>query len=245
MTSVPQRRRPTGPRGQDLVRDPSQPTTPPTPAWVTTAYFVGGMLAVVAGAAALMTGNNNILGGLIVLLPLFAMTTFIARQIAEHDNDPWVATMVLGAFVMRMIGAALRYWMALACTAVKPTPSNTTSSAHAGRQWRAFSPSFNVGPGKIAGTNYLRIVTGIVYTITPMSRVSGFMVFGFLSFIGSLFYWRGFRIAFPTGEVHKYALLVLLFPSLVFWPSTIGKDLRHRRSRRRRRVRRRGHAWPA
>jgi hypothetical protein len=35
---------------------------------------------------------------------------------------------------------------------------------------------------------------------------------------------RAFRIAVPDGDHRRYRLLVLFFPTLLFWPSAIGKD---------------------
>jgi hypothetical protein len=224
MTTVPQRRRPQGAQSAWL-REPGEKPPQLKPGWVTAAYFVAGVMAVGAGAYALMTANSTILGGLIVLVPLAFIAAFIAKEIATHDKDPAVAPMVMGAFVVHMIGTVLRYWMAYGLYGGEADSKQYDLGGRAiAKQWRSFSPTFKAGPGRLAGTNFMKVLTGIIYAISPQSRVSGFFVYGFIAFIGFIFYWRAFKVAFPTGEVHKYALMVLLFPSLVFWPSAIGKD---------------------
>jgi hypothetical protein len=38
------------------------------------------------------------------------------------------------------------------------------------------------------------------------------------------FLYRAFRVALPDGDAHRYALLVLFLPSMLFWPSGLGKE---------------------
>jgi hypothetical protein len=224
MTTVPQRR---PPRAHSAwLREEGEQPPKMNPGWVSAGYLLAGIAAVGAGAYALVTANSTILGGLIVLVPLALIASFVAKQLAEHDKDPTVAPMVMGAFVWHMIGTVFRYWMAFGLYGgAADSKQYDLAGRHIGHLWRSFSPTFKTGSaGRLAGTNWLKVFTGIVYAITPMSRLSGFFVYGFIAFIGCIFYWRAFRVAFPTGEVHRYAMLVLLFPSIVFWPSAIGKD---------------------
>ncbi len=39
-----------------------------------------------------------------------------------------------------------------------------------------------------------------------------------------MLYYKAFRVAFPEGDRGLYALLAFLYPSWVYWPSSIGKD---------------------
>ena len=54
--------------------------------------------------------------------------------------------------------------------------------------------------------------------------MSGFIVYGWLSFLGVLFFWRAYRIAVSDRNDLKYLTWVVLVPTLVYWPSSIGKD---------------------
>jgi hypothetical protein len=50
------------------------------------------------------------------------------------------------------------------------------------------------------------------------------MVFSWLSFLGCYLFYRAFRTAYPDGDGRRYALLMFFFPTLLFWPSSIGKE---------------------
>src|SRR5262249_44231045 len=139
---------------------------------------------------------------------------------------PTVAPLVMGAFVWHMLCTAARYWMAFSLYGGEADAKQyDLAGPRIGHLWRSFDFTFqSPQPGHLSGTNVMKGFTGMVYSITPMSRLSGFFVYGFIAFIGCIFYWRAFQIAFPSGEVRRYAMLVLLFPSIAFWPSAIGKD---------------------
>jgi hypothetical protein len=67
-------------------------------------------------------------------------------------------------------------------------------------------------------------LTGILYTIMGPSRLGGFLVFSWLSFFGLFLFHRAALIGLPEGDQRRYALLVFFLPSLLFWPSSIGKE---------------------
>ena len=74
------------------------------------------------------------------------------------------------------------------------------------------------------GSNFVRRLTGEVYKVTGPSRLGGFLVFSWLAFWGLFLFHRAFAIAVPEGRSRDYSRLVLFWPSLLFWPSSIGKD---------------------
>lgn len=50
------------------------------------------------------------------------------------------------------------------------------------------------------------------------------MFLAWLAFFGMVAMLAAARIAVPNLEVRRYALLVLVLPSMLFWPSSVGKD---------------------
>ena len=89
--------------------------------------------------------------------------------------------------------------------------------------FRGFDFSVNTGQ-EIPGTGTLRYVTGIVYLFTGSNQFAGFLVFSFLSFLGLFFLYRAFEQGVPNGDRHRYAKLLFFWPSLLFWPSSTGKE---------------------
>ena len=74
------------------------------------------------------------------------------------------------------------------------------------------------------GTGFVRMLTGLLYTVTGPSLLGAFFVFSWLGFWGLYLCYRAFCLAVPEGDRYRYALLVLLLPSLLFWPSSLGKE---------------------
>ena len=64
----------------------------------------------------------------------------------------------------------------------------------------------------------------VVYLITGTSRWAGSIVFAWLAFGGRLLMWRALRRAVPEADHKRYLMLLLFFPSLVYWPASIGKE---------------------
>ena len=63
-----------------------------------------------------------------------------------------------------------------------------------------------------------------MYTIVGSSRLGGFMVFTWMSFWGLVFFIKAAEHAIPGFASRRYALAVFLFPSLIYWGSSIGKE---------------------
>lgn len=74
------------------------------------------------------------------------------------------------------------------------------------------------------GTNNLALVVGRIYHVLGSDIVVGFAMFSFFSFLGSLLIYRAVSGAVPDLATRRYACLLFLLPSMLFWPSTIGKD---------------------
>src|SRR5204863_3854856 len=56
------------------------------------------------------------------------------------------------------------------------------------------------------------------------SLLGAFFIFSWAGFWGLYLFYRAFCIAVPEGDHRRYALLILLLPSLLFWPSSLGKE---------------------
>jgi hypothetical protein len=99
----------------------------------------------------------------------------------------------------------------------------TTKGGELARSFQHFN--FNVDTGaSFPGTGGMRFIAGIVAAITNTSAFAEFLVFTWLGFIGCYFLYRAFVTAMPEADHRRYALLVFLWPTVVFWPSSVGKD---------------------
>jgi hypothetical protein len=75
-----------------------------------------------------------------------------------------------------------------------------------------------------AGTTWMVHVTALVYTLLPVSAVGSFFLFAGFAFAGSVLHYHAFRMALPDQRSRLYAFLLFFSPSILFWPSSLGKD---------------------
>jgi hypothetical protein len=84
---------------------------------------------------------------------------------------------------------------------------------------------FGVDTGApVPGTGALNYISGLVSVPTGADEFMKFCVFTWLAFWGCVMFYRAFVTALPDADHHRYACLIFLWPSLVFWPSSIGKE---------------------
>jgi hypothetical protein len=177
---------------------------------------------VIALAVAMNRSTYDIWGAFWVGPALFALTVPIAHRIARVDNDPGLGRLILGAFVAKVIGGAvLRYAMVYGVY-------GSGDSERYDLAGRVLAPLFRHGDytdlGKVTGTRFTELLTGQVYAVIGPTRLGGFLVFSWLAFLGLVLMVRAFQLAVPEGDQRRYQVLVLFFPTLLFWPSSIGKD---------------------
>jgi hypothetical protein len=67
-------------------------------------------------------------------------------------------------------------------------------------------------------------ITSAVFSVLPSSLVGACIFFGALAFCGSGFFYRALRVASPDSSPNVYRLLIFFLPSILFWPSSLGKD---------------------
>ena len=66
----------------------------------------------------------------------------------------------------------------------------------------------------------------VVMAIVGVNQVATFMVFAWMSFLGTILFYRAFTITFPgvpSGH-RRYAYLVFFLPSTIFWTADVSKE---------------------
>jgi len=184
-------------------------------------FFAFGVIVlavIVLGAG----GNSQALGALFTAPLLLVVTYGIARRIATADNNPQLVPILMGGLCLKLIGSLVRYWVSSGLYG--------TGDFYDYDKWgRTIAAGLRHGHlvglnGRLAGTDFMRYVTGYIYTVTPARMMSGFVVYGWLSFIGLLFFWRAYRVAISDRHDVTYLTWLLVLPSMLYWPSAIGKD---------------------
>ncbi len=144
-----------------------------------------------------------------------------ARRIEDRFDLAGILFAAVGA---KLCATYFRFWM------VDSLYDGVGDSTTYHTYGAAFAPlfrnlDFDVDPGRpVPGTGFIRVLTGVVYAAFGSDRFVGFIVFGLFAFLGSWFFYKAFTTAAPYGEHKRYAILIFFWPSLLFWPSAIGKE---------------------
>jgi hypothetical protein len=156
------------------------------------------------------------------LLLIAASLPILSRQ-AESEGDRRLFWLLVAALVVKMIGAILRYEVAVDLYGGR-ADALAYHGVGAGLAQDIRGGALHLSGSWYTGTRFIELLTGLVYTLIGPSKIGGFFFFSWLGFWGLFCFYRAFRIAVPEGRSRSYARLVFFLPSLVFWPSSTGKE---------------------
>ena len=166
------------------------------------------------------------LSGVVLVLPvLLLISAPLLQRAVRGEVDPRIGRLILLAFGLKMLSAFVRY-----AVAVLVYDGNADAISY--HDWgdtlapliRSGQLVPDFGRATILGTGFVRMLTGYLYTFTGPALIGGFVVFTWFGFWGLYFFHRAFVTAMPDGDHWLHARLVFLLPSLLFWPSSIGKE---------------------
>lgn len=190
--------------------------------------FTTGVGVLAAVGLAMAVGFGLIAGHIAVLFVLScAIAYLIGRRVALPEERRWLPALLLWAMVAKLIGASFRYWLLFSIyggtgDAVEYHRAGT-QMAHMFRELSV--PAVDTVPitGSF-GTKLVAWITGLVYTPFEQSILGGFWLFSVLAFIGQVFLYLAFRNTAAVPGWRRYALVVFFWPTLLYWPSSIGKE---------------------
>lgn len=178
------------------------------------AYIWGLMLAMNAT-------TYDVWGALLLFPVLVAVSLPILKGVARRDRQLTLG-LLASALLCKLLASLVRYWQSYVLySAADPERYHDagvriSGALHQGLPWTAEGP--------FPGTAFIEGLTGYIYWAIGPSRIAGFLFFSWLGFWGLLLFQRAFRVALPGADQVRYAKLVLFLPSLLFWPSSIGKE---------------------
>jgi hypothetical protein len=163
-----------------------------------------------------------------VLIPVVGLlgTLAAARWLSErHVDEPWLAKLLVLGVIAKEIASVLRYrtlvnsYGDVGDASVFDTYGKRYANAWLGKAG-AIAPNLT----NIRKSNFLRWFTGVVYYLFGSDMIAGFIFFGLVAFVGSYLWYRATAEAVPFLDKRLYFLIVMFVPSILFWPSSIGKE---------------------
>ena len=198
---------------------------------IRTVQGLGGLitgLVVVAAFAALLTKamdttSYNTWGALIWGPIIVGVNIWLISLAMRSEPDKWIRRVVYIGYAAKLVGIAGRYFTIFVLyDGVGDASRYNLYAARWYFEWRR--GVFEVdNPGKF-GTHNTELITTAIYTLVGPSPIVGFLVFGTMAFWGCVLIFKAFQEAVPIGDFRRYAVLIFLLPTLLFWPSSIGKE---------------------
>jgi hypothetical protein len=169
------------------------------------------------------TSTYDTWGALIVGPILVAISLPVLARQAERERDRRLFWLLVLALAAKLLGALARDFVA---EEVYYGVADATGYHGDGVRLSASFRSgiFATGLEDLTGTEFVSLFTGIVYTFIGPTRLGGYLVFSWLAFVGLFLFYRAFVMAVPEGRTRSYARLLFFLPSLLYWPSSIGKE---------------------
>lgn len=163
--------------------------------------------------------------GAFIVIPVAAAATYPLLKRTLTGELRGLLPIALVGLAAKFIGSFARYYVAFDAYggAADAGRYHTAGKLLAGDVWAGRASLFAVIPGG-TGTAFIDRLTGLVYTLFGSSRLGGFMWFSVMGYWGVVFCVKAACIAVPGLDARRYAWLCFLMPSLVFWPSSIGKE---------------------
>lgn len=160
--------------------------------------------------------------GLVVVPLILAVNLHLVARVTRGER--WLFRIMLAALLLKALATAGRYAMGF----VLYGGGGDAGIYHA--EGERLSASYRDGDfgadlGRdLVGTGFIRLLTGVVYTVTGPSVFVAYAVFASLGYWGLYYLYRAFEAGLPDGDHRRYAILVFFLPSMLFWPAGLGKD---------------------
>lgn len=171
--------------------------------------------------------NYDVTIGVITLMVLVIASVPALRWVAKEEGDPDLFKLLMLALLAKVLFSLIRYFV---ITVIYGDNADAGVYSVAGTElsqlWRKgvltlVPPDLENRPVE---SQRIAVLTALVYSVTGPSRYAGTFVFTWFCYSGQVLMVRAFSLGVPKGDMRRYAAIVLFLPSMLFWPSSIGKE---------------------
>jgi hypothetical protein len=163
-----------------------------------------------------------------VLIPIAGLLAALsaAQWLAvRHLDEPWLPRLMVLGVIAKEVASWLRYsTLVNSYGDVGDASVFDTYGRRYANAWLGKAGSIAPALDNIRKSNFLRWFTGVVYYLFGSDMIAGFIVFGLIAFVGSYLWYRATVEAVPFLDRRLYFVIVMFVPSILFWPSSIGKE---------------------
>lgn len=145
--------------------------------------------------------------------------------VVRRTEETRMRRMIVAGWFAKMLGTLARFYV-LQVIYDGTGDANRYSSvgSQVAEMLRGGEISWHRPGTRVVGTAFVEYVTGVVFAVTGPSTLGGFVIFSSVGFFGTFLIYRAARIAAPQVDARMLALLLFFLPSMIFWPSSLGKE---------------------
>lgn len=167
--------------------------------------------------------SYNIIGGLLVAALIVPLSLPILKRESLRQGDRRVLFLLILALSLKILSTLVRHYVIFDLYEGSGDATGYHGAGvHIMERFR--DGNFETGLDSLSNTDFISFLTGLVYTVIGPSSYGGFLIYSWMAFWGLFLCYRAFVIAVPDGRGLSYGRLLFLFPSMLFWPSSLGKE---------------------
>lgn len=158
----------------------------------------------------------------VILAALLTAATALFVRVVKREDDPFIAKVIVLGLFAKLAGSVARFTF---MAELYDGRGDANRYFRNGTELAGVIRSGSIpDQARSTGTPFMDFIAGMTYSVLPNRLWVGFAVFALLSFIGALLFLKAFQLAVPDGHHRRFALLVFFLPTMVFWPSSLGKE---------------------
>lgn len=196
-----------------MQQKPSAPARSDAVVWA-------GLLIAVGAVGLLVLFDFEIQDAVIAVL-MFTVVINIGKAV-RGPSDGWLMWLIPLAYFAKLAGATFRHYTVTVVYNSGDALTYFGFAEDAIHAWRNLQLPVSIG--RSAGTRFIEVFTSFVFAPYMPTILGGFIIFATIAFLGQLLFYLAYRRAMPHIRLKWYALAIFFLPSLLFWPSSIGKE---------------------
>ncbi len=166
------------------------------------------------------------LPALVVAALLFAVGRLVITRVAYSEGNPWLLKVLMISLILHLLAAPGQvYVVNHFYHGIADWNRYVHQGALLSSDFRHFNfTTSNADVRQIVNDGSVSIAAGIVMAIVGANEMAAFFVFSFLSFLGAICFYKAFTLTFARADHRRYALMLFLMPSLIFWTADTSKE---------------------
>ena len=173
-----------------------------------------------------LIGSDLVTRHLVVMSIGMATAAFILGRRVRSADESWLPGLMAWAMIAKLAGSSIRYYVFTVVYHGSGDAGRYNGYArNIAETWRDLQiPDVTTVAFGSEGTRFTAWVAGLLYAPYEPSFQGGFWIFAFLGFLGQFLLYLAFRKSVRSEYWKRFAIFVFFWPTLVYWPSSIGKE---------------------